>query len=275
MDGTGPFTYHSRPDGFGDTIPVTRSPRDLPVLFARPKNKIFAESPNACIAACPARRRARRQIRSRLRSRLPDRRASVRPAPHPAATARQAGRPQHRRLRFRLPRLAARRTGPVAVEGAEVSRPREHQVPAGPERGPRGHVDLGHAAGESASRCQGRWRVLDVVRQGSRRGPLRRRVQAREFRGHVEARRRAGAGRRRSRCQVFHAAPPVRPHVLRGDDAGAVPVLGAGNPRPRPARLGDVALLGLLGRLQVRRGHGREFVVRVRRSGARQNNHSR
>ena len=61
-------------------------------------------------------------------------------------------------------------------------RPRQRQVPARPERGPRGHVDLGHAAGQPASRRQGRWRVRDVVRQGPGRGPLRRRVQARELR---------------------------------------------------------------------------------------------
>ena len=48
---------------------------------------------------------------------------------------------------------------------------------------------------------------------------------------------------------------------------GALSVVGAGNPRPRPARLGDVALLGLLGRLQVRRRHRRELVVRVHRPG--------
>ena len=40
------------------------------------------------------------------------------------------------------------------------------------------------------------------------------------------------------------------------------PVVGAGDPRPRPARLGDVALLRLLGGLQVRRRHGRELVRR-------------
>ena len=70
--------------------------------------------------------------------------------------------------------------------------------------------------------------------------------------------------------------------VLAGDDHGAksstlphqsdhqfsaamMPVLypssRAGDPRPRPARLGDVALLRLLGRLQVRRRHRRELGV--------------
>ena len=61
----------------------------------------------------------------------------------------------------------------------------------------------------------------------------------------------------------------------RGDDARALSVVGAGNPRPGTARLGDVALLGLLGRLQVRRRHGGEFVVGVRRSGAHPDHRSR
>ena len=118
-----------------------------------------------------------------------------------------------------------------------------------------------------------RRRVRDVVRQGAGGGPLRRRVQAREPRRHVEARRRAGAGGGRSRRQVVDAAAPVRPHVLGGDDAGALPVERAGDPRPRPARLGDVALLRRLGRLQVRRRHRRELGVGLHRSGANGDRH--
>ena len=52
-----------------------------------------------------------------------------------------------------------------------------------------------------------------------------------------------------------------RPSVLGGDDAGALPVFGAGDSRPWPARLGDVALLGRVGRFQMRRGHRRELGV--------------
>ena len=125
---------------------------------------------------------------------------------------------------------------------------------------------LGHAAGQSVPGREVRRRVRDVVRQGPGRRPLRRRVQARQPRGHVEARRRAGARRRRPRRQVLDAAAPVRPHVLGGDDAGALSVERAGDPRPRPARLGDVALLRLLGRLQVRRRHGRKLGVGLDRS---------
>ena len=228
-------------------------------------------------AALPrlARRQARRQVRARIRPRLPDRRAGVRPPADPAAAARPARRPQHRRLRVGLSRLSARRARPVAVEGAEIPGSRQRQVPAGPQRGPGGHVDLGHAAGEPASGRQGRWRVRDVVRQGPGRGSLRRRVQARQLRGHVEARRRARPCRRRPRRQVVDAAAPIGSPVLRGDDAGAVSVVGAGDPRPRPARLGDVALLGMLGRLQVRRRHGRELRVGLCRSVAHADHRAR
>ena len=44
--------------------------------------------------------------------------------------------------------------------------------------------------------------------------------------------------------QVVDAAAPVRPPVLGGDDAGALSVVGAGDSRPRPARLGDVRYSG-------------------------------
>ncbi len=217
----------------------------------------------------PARRLARRQVRARLRPRLPDRRPGARPPPDPAAPARHAGGAQHRRLRLRLSRLAARRPRPGAVEGAEVPRSRAHQVPARPERGPRRHRDLGLAAGQPVQGRERRRRVRDVVRQGPRRRPLRRRVQARELRRHVEARRRAGARRRRPRGEIVDAAAPVRSPVLGGDDAGAVSVVGAGDPRSRPARLGDEPLLRLLGRLQVRRRHRRELGVGLRRRRSR------
>ena len=49
----------------------------------------------------------------------------------------------------------------------------------GPERGPRGHLDLGLAANQSVRRRSLRRRVLAVVRQGPRRRPLGRCAQAR------------------------------------------------------------------------------------------------
>ena len=126
----------------------------------------------------------------------------------------------------------------------------------------------GSAAGQPVPGRYVRRRVRDVVRQGTGRRPLRRRLQACEPRWNVEARRRAGAGGRRSWRQVVDAAAPVGPSVLGGDDAGALSVVGAGDPRPRPARLGDVALLGRLGRLQMRRRHRRELGLGRHRSRA-------
>ena len=160
-------------------------------------------------------------------------------------------------------------------KAAEVPRSRRHQVPARPERGPRRDGDLGLAAGQPVPERERRRRLRDVVRQGPRRRPLRRRVQARKLRRHVEARRRAGARRRRPRGEVVDAAAPVRSPVLRGDDAGAVSVVGAGDHRPRPARLGDEPLLRLLGRLQVRLRHRRELGVGVGRSRPRQDHRAR
>ena len=59
--------------------------------------------------------------------------------------------------------------------------------------------------------------------------------------------------------------------------AAMMPVLypssRAGDPRPRPARLGDVALLRLLGRLQVRRGHGGKLGLGDDRPDAREDHH--
>ena len=60
--------------------------------------------------------------------------------------ARCAGRPEHRRLHQRLPRLAARRLRPGAVEGREAPHGPEHRVPARRQRGAGGHRGVGHAA---------------------------------------------------------------------------------------------------------------------------------
>ncbi len=153
--------------------------------------------------------------------------------------------------------------------------PRAHQIPAGFERGPGGDVDLGQPAGQHVPGCEIRRCLLDVVREGPGRRPLRRRVQARQLRRHVEARRRPGARRRRPRGQVVDAAAPIRPPVFRGDDAGALPVVGPGDHRSRPARLGDEPLFGTLGRLQMRVRHRRELGVGHDRSRARQAGHAR
>ena len=63
---------------------------------------------------------AGRQIRARHRPRLHERRAGAGAPADAAAHARRAGRPEHRRLHQRLPRLAARRLRPGAVERQEA-----------------------------------------------------------------------------------------------------------------------------------------------------------
>ena len=177
----------------------------------------------------------------------PDRRSGARPPADPAAAARRAAGLNTAGF------VSGYRGSPLGGldqslwKAAEVPRARAHQVPAGTERGSRRDGDLGQPAGQPVPGRQVRRRVLDVVRQGPGRRPLRRRVQARQLRGHVEARRRAGARRRRSRGQVVDLAAPVGSPVLRGDDAGALSVVGAGDHRPRPARLGDEPLLGPAG----------------------------
>ena len=107
-----------------------------------------------------------------------------------------------------------------------------------------------------------------VVRQGPGRRPLRRRVQARQRRRHLEARRRAGARRRRPRAR---SPRRCRTSPSTSSRPACIPVLNpvqrAGLPRPRPARLRDEPLLGLLDRLQVR--HRRRRIGRFGRSSIR------
>ena len=78
---------------------------------------------------------------------------------------------------------------------------------------------------------------FDVVRQGPGRGPLRRRVQARQRRRHLEARRRAGAGRRRPRLPLFDPAARFAKHEF---VSAMMPVLN-------PAGVQDILDMGLLG----------------------------
>ena len=122
------------------------------------------------------------------------------------------------------------------------------RVPARHQRGPRRHRAVGHAAGRAARRGQVRRRVRHLVRQGPGRRPLRRRVPPRQFRRHLEARRRAGADGRRPHRGILHHRAPVRIPLRRRDDPDPQSGGRAGDHRLRPLRLGDVALHRRLGR---------------------------
>src|SRR6267142_2089464 len=108
---------------------------------------------------------------------------------------------------------------------------------------------------------QGRWRVRDLVWQGSGRRPLGRRAQALQFGRHIAQRRRACLGRRRSWLPIFHAGAPERTGVRRGADAGLQSGNAAGLSRSRPLWLCAFAIFRLLGRLQGDLRDGREFRV--------------
>ena len=120
------------------------------------------------------------------------------------------------------------------------------------QRGPRRHRRVRQPARQLLPAGQVRRRARRLVRQGPRRRPHRRHLQARELRRRRPARRRAGAGRRRSALEVLDAADALRGRLLRRAVPGAVPGQRAGDPRPRAARLRAVALLGAVGRLQDR-----------------------
>ena len=108
-----------------------------------------------------------------------------------------------------------------------------------------------------------RRRARHVVRQGAGRGSQRRRIQARQLRGHREERRRPRPRRRRSRLEVLDAAEPLRGRPLGRPDPDDLPGQRAGDPGHGPARLHALAHLRALGgdedRHQCRRrgGHGR------------------
>ena len=211
------------------------------------------------LAAALARRLARRQVRARIRPRLPDRHPGAGAPADAAAPARQLAGPQHRRLRLRLPRLAARRPRPGAVEGAEVPRARAHQVPAGPQRGPRGDRVWGtqqvnlypgakydgvfamwYGKGPGVDRCG------DVFKHAN-------------FAGTSQARRRAGARRRRPRAPSPRRCRTSRDHVF---SAAMIPVLYPSACRrssTSACTAGRCRATRAAGSASRRRRHGREL----------------
>ncbi|MCW0424141.1 hypothetical protein NB713_002084 [Xanthomonas sacchari] len=136
---------------------------------------------------------------------------------------------------------------------AQASGRGQRGVQAGTQRGPGRDHGLGHAADQPVPRRARGWRVRHVVRQGAGRGPLRRRVQARQRRRHLAPWRRAGAGRRRPRLPQLDPAARLGGRVRQRDDAGAQSGRSAGHPRHGSARLGDEPLHRALDRLQDHR----------------------
>ena len=92
-----------------------------------------------------------------------------------------------------------------------------------------------------------RRRLRPLVRQGARRRPHRRRLQARQLRRNLGQGRGAGGGRRRPRLQVVHPALPVGVRLPGLRDAGPGARRRPGGARLRPSRLRPVALLGPVG----------------------------
>ena len=193
----------------------------------------------------------RRQIRPRPDPRPGHRLSRAGPRPADAEGARPPRRPQHRRLRHRLSRLAARRPRPADDARRPFLGRRRRQVLARHQRGARRHRALGHAAGRAARRGQVRWRLRHVVRQGPGRRSFRRRLPPRQHGRHLQARRRSRLDGRRPHRRILHHRASVRIPFRRRDDADSQSGRRAGDHRLCALWLGDVALHRHLDRAQM------------------------
>ncbi len=161
---------------------------------------------------------------------------------------RRAPRPEDRHVRLRLPRLAGGHARRGVPEEPEDAAGEEHPLRRRPQRRPRRHRRVGHPDAAHRGQAEVRRRHRHVVRQGAGRGPLRRRAQARQLHRHRQERRRARHRRRRPELQELLPRQPVRAHAVPRRHAVAVPGQRPGDPRLRPARLHDVALVRAVGR---------------------------
>ena len=164
---------------------------------------------------------------------------------------------EHRRFRQRLSRLAARHGRSAVVEGEETARVARCALSARDQRGTRRHRRARHAARGIGCGTHRRWRVRDVVRQGPGRRSRGRCAQARQRVRLVAARWRAGRSGRRPRLRVVVDAASERPDDDLVAHAGGESVERRGHAGVRPLRLGAVALLGRVDRLQGDFGDGR------------------
>ncbi len=142
------------------------------------------------------RRQPRRQVRPRIGAGVPHRHPGAGPPADDPAPARCRGGARHGGLCHRLSRLAAGRPRPADAAGQALPRTQRYRVPRRRERGHGRDGCVGHPAAQPVPRREEAGRLRHVVRQGSGRRPLGRRLQARQPRRHLAPWRRIAARRR-------------------------------------------------------------------------------
>ncbi len=183
-----------------------------------------------------------------------------------AEGAGPAGRAEHGRVHLRLPGLAARRSRPGAVEGEGPARGERHHASS---RGSTRSSPRPPSGAPSRSTCSRARGSTACSASGTARGRASIAASTCSSTPTPPAPRRMAACWRSPATTMARNPRPCRIRASRArgrHDPGAQPVGRAGVPRFRPARLGDVALLRLLGRDARDRGHGRDVLARDRRS---------
>ena len=197
----------------------------------------------------PCRRHPRRQIRPRIRPHLSHRHPGAGAAADDAAAARPCGRA--RTPPASSPAIAARRWAASTRRcGRRRSSSSNNQIHFQPGV----NEDLAATAvwGTQQTDLFGDNKYDGVFAMWYGKGPGVDRsgdvLRHGNLAGTSTPWRRAGAGRRRPHLQVLDHGASERIRLHGRDDPGAEPVGRAGDPRSRPAWLGDVALFRLLGR---------------------------
>ena len=182
---------------------------------------------------------------------------------------------QHRHVRLGLPRLARGHARRRVHQAAEAAAREPHPLRRRHQRGPGRHRGVGHADAALRRQQEVRRRHRHVVRQGAGRRPQRRCAQACELHRHRQERRRARRRRRRPELQVLVAVQPVRADAVPRRHPVAVSRQRAGDPRPGPARLPDVAPVRAVGRPEDRHQRRRRLEYGRSLAGAPDLRHAR